>query len=158
MSVKLFDNETIKLNQKNLEYFFEDNNYIDLPLDLKEKIMVPVIENAFSRNYKDLYEDYEFVNYVNQNNFIDVIKKLKNVIEKLENLKDGESLNVTDSSIWAVCTAFLQYKGLGTEVLSPEDLCYTSSRGGVLSSDSLTVTSLIEEFDGEGYFEWISNF
>lgn len=158
MSLKLFDNETIKLDQNNLNYFFEGNNYIDLPLDLKEKIMRPVIENAFSRNYSGLYEEYKFVNYVNQTNFIDVIKKLKNAIEKSENLKNDESMCVRYSSIWAICTAFLQYKGLGTQELSHEDLCYTSGRGGVLSSNLLTVTKLIEEFDGEGYFEWINNF
>jgi hypothetical protein len=158
MNVKLFENETIKLEHKNLEYFFKDNNYTHLPLELKEKIMIPVIENAFSRNYKGLYEDYKFVNYVNKNNFIDVIKKLKNVIEKLENVRDDETMCVRYSSIWAVCTSFLQYKGLGTQELSDEDLYYTSNRCGVLSNDLLTVHNLIEEFDGEGYFEWISKY
>jgi hypothetical protein len=152
--IQLFK-QYIKLEENCINYFF-NGVWINLPNDLKEKIVYPIIKNSFSKNYKELDKKFEFINYVNKNNFIEVIKQIKFIIEEEIGLTE-EEIEVRDSSIWAVCTSFLQYKGLIDNRLNDFDLYYTSNRSGVLTS-KLTVIDLIQEFDGEGYFEWIKKF
>lgn len=147
----------IKLDEEDINYLFTDNEkWYYLPIEIKEKIIVPIIKETFSKNYKNLDKEFEFVNFVNKNNFIEVIKQIKYIYEKSENLQDGEQMNVRDSSVWAVCTAFLQYKGLIDTPLTEHDLYYTGNRCGMFGN--LRITDLIEEFDGNGYIEWIRKF
>jgi len=69
--------------------------------------------------------------------------------------------DVYESSVWAVCMAYLDYRE-GTHYLSPQDLLYTRNRGGVLGCKvidnevvTITIRQYLYERDGGFYdFTW----
>lgn len=78
---------------------------------------------------------------------IEIINRL------LESREYDDVTDVYESSVWAVCHAYIDYR-IGTSFLSPEELEYTRSRSGVLGVHiynggvrMATIREYLEHFD-----------
>jgi hypothetical protein len=87
----------------------------------------------------------------------DLIDVVRRVIAIVDDDEDNPIYSVTQSSLWAVAMAYLDYKN-GTRVLDTRERAYTATRGGVLGmspdgSCSISLRSFLEERDpGFGKF------
>lgn len=90
-----------------------------------------------------LYDEYKWI--------MDTKMPLVDVVRKIlsEEEDDEEETNVFNSSIWAVCMAYLDYKE-GTEQLTVEEHRYARSRGGVIG---MQFQPVIEFFTLREYLE-----
>lgn len=100
-----------------------------------------------------LFEKYKWI-ATTELSLVEIVKKL------IQDCGDDVEC-VYDSSVWAVCMAYLDYKER-TNYLTPQDLLYTRSRGGILGLKvidnnivTITIRQYIQERDFGFYdFTW----
>lgn len=93
--------------------------------------------------FECLYEDYQWLQDCQDNP--DLLILVNRILEK-EDFEDVT--DVYQSSIWAVCHAYIDYR-LHTAFLSQEELEYTRGRGGVIGSGVVNghvIVASIREF------------
>lgn len=95
-----------------------------------------------------LPEEYKWIeDYQDHSKLLDVVNRV------LETGDYSDITEVYESSVWAVCHAYIDYR-LGTSFLSPEELEYTKRRSGILGVENqdgviriATIREFLEEFD-----------
>lgn len=76
-----------------------------------------------------LYDRYRWVGRVPEGeDLVRVVERVLSVVEA----EVGPLVSVHQSSVGAVCMAYLMHRGVGGFVLSDPDLGYTRARGGVI--------------------------
>lgn len=99
-----------------------------------------------------LYDDFDWLAHEELS-----MSKMPMIAERVRMaVDDDDNEPITEayqSSIWAVCTAYLDYKH-GTHELSRDELEYTRSRGGVIGMKHcghefviVTIRSILEHYD-----------
>lgn len=98
--------------------------------------------------FQCLGEEYKWLETCQNNaNLLDVVNRI------LDNDEYSGITEVYQSSVWAICHAYIDYR-LGTSFLSMEELEYTRGRSGVIgisTSDEniqiATIRFFLEEYD-----------